>query len=146
MGLELLKFALLICAFLLPAILLAFLLRIQAVNRLVRLNRFTRLLAVALTGLVCLGIYCVMLNWGLAWIIYGIGEFYFNTVFGLVPGITQANLEQYQWATVNEIALRQFISAGRDPMCLSGNSMACKLADMASKLSSPAEAWSRCCS
>ena len=139
---NLLVYPLLVFVSLLPAILLAFLLRIPSIHRLAQRNRFTRILAVVVVGLLCLAIYLVILNWGMAGIVYGIGEFYFDTIFGLVPGITHANLERFHWATINEIALRQMVAAGREPMCLSGNVTACKLADMASKLSSPSEAWS----
>ena len=139
---NLLVFPLLVFASLLPAIFLAFLMRIPSIHQLAQRNRFTRILVVAVVGLLCLSIYFVILNWGMAWVVYSIGEFYFNTIFGLVPGITPVNLGQFHWATVNEIALRQIAAAGQDPMCLSGNVTACKLADMASKLSSPSEAWS----
>jgi hypothetical protein len=139
---NLLGIILLFCLSLMPTILLAQILRIPPVHRFAQRNRLTRILAVALIGLLCLGIYFLMLNWGTAAIYYAVGEFYFDTIFGLVPGITRANLEQFHWATVNEIALRQLALAGSGPACFGGNATACKLADAATKLSSPTDSWS----
>ncbi|MBN1452105.1 MAG: hypothetical protein JW963_13900 [Anaerolineales bacterium] len=88
-------------------------------------------------GLLCFGVTYGMLVWLAAAAIYSIAKFYFDSVFGLMPGITRASVDQFKWGIITELWLRGIVPAGGGQRCLSGSMTSCQLADMASKISSP---------
>jgi hypothetical protein len=134
---ELLQIVLAIFLFFLPAVLMASLLRVPLVYRLTVRNRSLRTVIILGNGLLCFAITYGALLWLTSAIFYSIARFYFDTTFGLVPGITLAKVDQFKWGVINEMWLRQVVSAGADQVCFSGTSTTCQLADMASKIGSP---------
>jgi len=134
---DLLQIILAICLLLLPAVLLAALLRVPPMYRLAQRDRSLRAGIVLGNGLLCFGITYGMLAWLAAVVIYSIAEFYFDSVFGLMSGITRASVDQFKWGIITELWLRGIVPAGGGQRCLSGSMTSCQLADMASKISSP---------
>ena len=119
-----------------PAVFLASILRLPSVHRLSQKNRSWRSVIVFGNGLLCFGVTYIMLVWLTSMIIYNVAEYYFETTFGLVPGITQTIAEQFKWSSINELWLREIIPVVSGQMCVSGNATTCQLADMAARLGS----------
>jgi len=131
-----LQIGLLIGLWMLPSVLVALLLRLTPLYQLSQRSRHARLAIIAGSGLLCWGLTFELLMWLLAFILYRVGEFYFDTTLGTVPGITRANVGQYGLATTNELWLRQFVPASLRQPCLSANITVCQLADIATKTGS----------
>ena len=131
-----LQIGLLIGLWILPGVLVALLVRLTPLYQLSQRSRRTRLAIIAGSGLLCWGLTFELLMWLLAFIIYRVGEFYFDTTLGTVPGITRTNVGQYGLATANELWLRQLVPAGLRQPCLSANITVCQLADIATKTGS----------
>jgi len=134
---DLLQIILAICLLLLPAVLMAALLRVPPMYRLAQRDRSMRAGIVLGNGLLCFGITYGTLVWLAAAAIYAIAKFYFDTTFGLVSGITRASVDQFKWGIINELWLRGVVPAEGGQRCLSGSMTNCQLADVASKISSP---------
>jgi hypothetical protein len=89
----------------------AALVRLTPLHQLSQRSERARLAIIAGSGLLCWGLTFELLMWLLALIIYRVGEFYFDTTLGTVPGITRTNVGQFGFATANELWLRQFVPA-----------------------------------
>ena len=131
---DILQIILAICLLLLPAVLLASLLRLPLIYRLALRNRSARAGIVLGNGLLCFVITYGALVLLAAAAIYSVAEFYFDTTFGLVPGITRAVVDQFKWGIINELWLRQILLAWSGNSCFSGNTTICQLADAASMI------------
>jgi hypothetical protein len=134
---EFLQIVFIIFLFLLPALLMAALLRLPPVYRLALRNRSMRTGIVLGSGLLCFGIYYAALAWLAANAIYSINEFYFDSTFGLSSEITPANVDQFKWGVINELWLRGLFPANAGQRCFSESMAICQLADIASEISSP---------
>jgi len=134
--LQLSQISLLIGLWILPSVLAALLVRLTPLYRLSQRSRPARLAIIAGSGLLCWGLTFELLMWLLAFIIYRVGEFYFDTTLGTVPGITHANVGQFGFATTNELWLRQFVPAWSRQPCFSANITVCQLADSATQVGS----------
>jgi hypothetical protein len=134
---EFLQIIIYICLFLLPAVLLAGLLRIPQVYRLAQRDRPMRTSLVLGTALLCFGLYYLALTWLVADAIFSIASFYFDSTFGLTPGITPAQVEQSKWAIITELWLRALFPIAGGQRCFNGTATICQLADIASKIGSP---------
>jgi len=131
-----LQIGLLVGLWMLPSILVALLVRLTPLYGLSQRSRCTRLAIIAGSGLLCWGLTFELLMWLLAFILYRVGEFYFGTTLGTVPGITRANVGQFGLATANELWLRQFVPAWLRQPCLSTDITVCQLADTATQVGS----------
>lgn len=131
-----LQISLLIGLWILPAVLVALLVRLTPLCRLSQRSGRARLAIIAGSGLLSWGLTFELLMWLLAFMLYRVGEFYFDTTLGTVPGITHANVGQFGLATASELWLRQFVPAWLRQPCLSANVTVCQLADMATKVGS----------
>jgi hypothetical protein len=134
---EFLQIILAFCLFFLPAVVMAALLRLPPLYRLAQRSRSTRTGLLLGTGLLCFGIYYGVLAWLVADIIYSIAKFYFDSTFGLAPGVTPAQVEQFKWGIINELWLRGLFPVGGGQRCFNGTMTICQLADIASKIGSP---------
>jgi hypothetical protein len=130
--LALLQLFLFVCLFFLPTIILGVIMRLPPIYRLVRRNRFVRIMVILGNGLLCLGITYLMLTWAATVLSYDIGAAY--TKPDPATGITQADMKQFKSAVFNEMWLRQIIPGVQSQTCFSGNAIVCQLADMVSNI------------
>ncbi|MBC7877733.1 MAG: hypothetical protein H7Y59_11245 [Anaerolineales bacterium] len=77
-----------------------------------------------------------LLTWVAAYIFYNVAVYYFDTSLGLVDGITRDNVTQYNFATINELWLRQIVPSWFKQACFNENPIVCQLADAVDKLGS----------
>jgi hypothetical protein len=136
-GLQFLQIFFAICLYLLPAVLLAALLRIPPLYRFTQRDRSTRTGLVVGTTLLCFLIYYGGLTRLAAEATYSIAKFYFDSTFGLAPGVTLAQVEQLKWGITNELWLRALLPIASGQRCLIGTASICQLADIASNSGSP---------
>jgi hypothetical protein len=133
--LAFLLLVLFVCLFFLPTIILGVIMRLPAIYRPVRRNRFVRVMVVLGNGLLCLGIAYLLLTWAVASLSYDIGAAYAKP--DPASGITQADMEQFKSAVFNEMWLRQIIPGTQSQTCFSGKAIVCQIADMVSNIGSP---------
>ncbi len=67
-------------------------------------------------------------------LVYGLGEFYFETTLGSVPGVTQANVESYRGAVVAEVWIHYWIGGEQGSNCLSADATVCQLTEATERL------------
>lgn len=134
---EILRIIFAIGLFLLPAVLLAGLLRLPPLNRFAQRKPSTRTGIVLVTALLCFGIYYGALAWLVAQAIYSIARFYFDSTFGLVSGVTLAQVEQFHWGIIRELWFRALLPIAGGQRCFSETAAICQLANIASKIGSP---------
>jgi hypothetical protein len=133
---ELLQIIVVILLLFYPSILIASIIRLAPIYRLSQKNASMRSAIILVSGLVCLVITFALLAWVSSAMLYSIAQFYFDATFGLVPGITRADVEQYNFAAINEMWLRQIVPGQLGPACFNGNATICQLADAAAKVGS----------
>ena len=120
----------------LPCIMLGLLTRLTPIYRLAQRKRNVRLAVTWGSGILCLGMTFEWVMWMMAFILYLVAEFYFDTSVGLVPGITRANVGQYYVSASTELWLRQLIPLGLGQPCFNANVTVCQLADQVGKIGS----------
>jgi hypothetical protein len=103
--------------------------RLPPIYRLVRRNRFVRVMVVLGNGLLCLGIAYLMVTWAATAFFYFVGVY-----VELQSGIPQSDMVPYKSTVFNEMWLRQIIAGTLGRTCFSGNAIVCQSADMVSKL------------
>jgi hypothetical protein len=131
--LTLLQLVLFVCLFFLPTIILGVIMRLPPIYRLVRRNRFVRVMVVLGNGLLCLGIAYLMITWVATILSYDIGAYYAKR--DLPSGIT-LDATWYKSAVFKEMWLRQIIPGTQSQTCFSGKAIVCQIADMVSNIGS----------
>ena len=132
--LILLQLVLFVCLFFLPTIILGVVMRLPPIYRLVRPNRFVRVMVVLGNGLLCLGIAYLMFTWAATALSYDVGAFYAKP--DLASDITQTNMVQFKSAVFNEMWLRQIIPGNQSQTCFSGKAIVCQIADIVRNIGS----------
>jgi hypothetical protein len=129
MNLELI---LILAGLLFPAVILGLLVRLPPIRRFSQRSKGNRLITVLGNGLLCWIISTEILMGLAASFMFGMALFYFNTTFGLLPGMTRAVVQPYRTGVILELWSRQLQSVQG---CFNSNPTICQLTDQVMKLS-----------